>query len=126
MKQSSPRASYDHLRNFLLENKFQREQVDKNPFNKKTEHGILIVQIYIDDIIFSATNKSLCKDFSEMMQNEFKMSMMRELGYFIGIQIKRITTTELKVILKIASLSLVHLNLLFLGNHVVTVYLLPS
>lgn len=60
-------AWYDRLSNLLLENKFQIRQVDKNLFIKKNEHDILLVQIYVDDIIFSDTNKSLCKEFSKMM-----------------------------------------------------------
>jgi hypothetical protein len=49
----------------------------------------LIVQIYVDDIIFGATNESLCKDFAKYRQEEFKMSMMEKLNFFIGLQIKQ-------------------------------------
>lgn len=63
----APKVWYDQLSKFLLENKFQRGQVDKTFSIKKTEHDILLVQIYVDDIIFSATKKSLCKDFSKIM-----------------------------------------------------------
>lgn len=78
---------YDRLGKFLLENMFQPGQVDKTPFIKKTEHGILLVQIHIDDIIFGATNGSLCNEFFEIMQNEFEMSMMVELKYLLGLKI---------------------------------------
>ncbi len=50
---------------------------------------MLIVQIYVDDIIFGATNHSLCKKFSNMMQSEFEMSMMGVLKFFLGLQIKQ-------------------------------------
>jgi len=50
----------------------------------------LFVQIYVDHIIFDAINKSLCKKFTKCMQDEFKMSMMRELNFFLGLQIKQI------------------------------------
>ena len=50
---------------------------------------ILVVQIYVDDIIFGSTNASLCKDFSKLMHDEFEMSMMRELKFFLGIQINQ-------------------------------------
>ena len=53
------------------------------------KHDFLIVQIYVDDIIFSATNQNLCKKFSKLIQGEFKMSMMGELKYFLGLQIKQ-------------------------------------
>jgi hypothetical protein len=49
----------------------------------------LIVQIYVDDIIFGATNESLFKDFAKYRQEEFKMSMMEKLNFFIGLQIKQ-------------------------------------
>ena len=48
-----------------------------------------MVQIYVDDIIFGSTNESLCKEFSIDMQSEFEMSMMGELNYFLGLQIKQ-------------------------------------
>lgn len=69
----------EHLSNFLLENNFQTGKVNTTIFIKKIEHGILLVQIYVDDIIFGVINKLLCKEFSDMMQNEFKMSMMGEM-----------------------------------------------
>jgi len=52
-------------------------------------HDILLVQIYVDDIIFGATNDSLCKEFSNDMQSVFEMSMMGELNFFLGLQIKQ-------------------------------------
>ena len=57
-------------------------------FTKHVDSDILIVQIYIDDIIFRSTNKNLCKEFESYMKNEFEMSMMKELNYFLGLQIK--------------------------------------
>ena len=47
------------------------------------------MQIYVDDIIFGSTNASLCKEFSKLMQDEFEMSMMEELKFFLGIQINQ-------------------------------------
>ena len=52
-------------------------------------NDILIVQIYVDDIIFGATNESFCQDFSNIMQGEFEMSMMEELTFFLGLQVKQ-------------------------------------
>ena len=52
-------------------------------------HDILLVQIYADNIIFGATNDSLCKEFYNDMQIEFEMSMMSELNLFLGLQIKQ-------------------------------------
>ena len=50
---------------------------------------ILVVQIYVDDIIFGVTNESLCKKFADLMSAEFEMSMMGELNFFLGLQIKQ-------------------------------------
>lgn len=50
---------------------------------------MLIVQVYVDDIIFGATSNDLCKEFAELMSSEFKMSMMGELTFFLGLQIKQ-------------------------------------
>ena len=58
-------------------------------FLKKDKDDLLLVQIYVDDIIFGATNENMCKEFSECMQGEFEISMMGELNYFLGLQIKQ-------------------------------------
>ena len=50
---------------------------------------MLVIQIYVDDIIFGATNEKLCEEFSKTMQGEFEMSMMGELTFFLGLQIKQ-------------------------------------
>ncbi|KAL2327521.1 hypothetical protein Fmac_020948 [Flemingia macrophylla] len=86
MKQA-PRAWYDKLSSFLIENDFARGKVDCTLFRKKFKSDFIIVQIYVDDIIFGATNEVLCQEFSSMMQEEFEMSMMGELKFFLGLQI---------------------------------------
>ena len=53
------------------------------------EKDILVVQIYVDDIIFGSTNASLCKEFSKLMQDEFEISIMGELKFFLDIQINQ-------------------------------------
>ena len=78
------------MSSFLLENKFQRGKVDNTIFIYKTKDDILLVQIYVDDIIFGATNVSLCRKFSNLMKKEFEMSMMGELKFFLGLQIKQV------------------------------------
>ena len=74
----APRSWYKRLSNFLLEQKFERGKVVTTFFIKKTKKDILLVQIYVDDIIFGATNDALCKEFAKIMQGEFEMSMMGE------------------------------------------------
>ena len=85
----APRAWYDRLSNFLIKNDFKRGQVDTTLFRRTLGKDILVVQIYVDDIIFGSTNASLCKEFSKLMQDEFEMSMMGELKFFLGIQINQ-------------------------------------
>nr|GEX24882.1 hypothetical protein [Tanacetum cinerariifolium] len=50
---------------------------------------IPLVQIYVDDIIFGATNKNLCKSFEKLMKDKFQMSSMGELTFFLGLQVKQ-------------------------------------
>ncbi|KAH9679831.1 hypothetical protein KPL71_026290 [Citrus sinensis] len=85
----APRAWYDRLKNFLLENDFSMGKADTTLFVKHKNQDILIVQIYVDDIIFGSTNELLCEEFSSCMSKEFEMSMMGELKYFLGLQIKQ-------------------------------------
>ena len=63
--------------------------VDKTLFIKKSNYEIILVQIYVDDIIFGATEDSLCEEFVLAMQGEFEMSMMGELSFFLGLQVKQ-------------------------------------
>ncbi|XP_016185716.2 uncharacterized protein LOC107627395 [Arachis ipaensis] len=67
----------------------ERGKVDTTLFIMIENKNILLVQVYIDDIIFGSTNESLCKFFSNLMQSEFEMSMMGELNFFLGLQIKQ-------------------------------------
>ncbi|GJU24150.1 retrovirus-related pol polyprotein from transposon TNT 1-94 [Tanacetum coccineum] len=64
--------------------------VDNTLFTKKRKSHIIIVQIYVDDIIFGSTCQDLCNDFSKIMHDEFEMSMMGELNFFLGLQIKQL------------------------------------
>ncbi len=85
----APRAWYERLSKFLLKKGFKMGKIDTTLFIKTKENDMLLVQIYVDDIIFGSTNDSLCKEFSLYMQSEFEMSMMGELKYFLGLQIKQ-------------------------------------
>ena len=78
------RAWYERLSKFLLENNFIRGKVDITLFVINVKNDILLVQIYVDDIIFGSTNEILCKEFSNLMKGEFEMSMMGELAFFLG------------------------------------------
>ena len=65
----APRAWYERLSNFLLENGFKRGKVDNTLFLKSKGEHLLLVQVYIDDIIFGATHNDLCNEFSKMMRS---------------------------------------------------------
>nr|GEY15491.1 ribonuclease H-like domain-containing protein [Tanacetum cinerariifolium] len=84
----APRGWYETLANYLLENGFQRGKIDQTLFIKKQKGDILLVQVYVDDIIFGSTNKELCKAFEKLMK-EFQMSSMGELTFFLGLQLKK-------------------------------------
>ena len=85
----APRAWYDTLSDFLLKHGFTRGTIDKTLFYKKHGEDMILVQIYVDDIIFGSTNEKLCQRFSRLMQSEYEMSMMGELSYFLGLQVSQ-------------------------------------
>ncbi|GKC60668.1 retrovirus-related pol polyprotein from transposon TNT 1-94 [Tanacetum coccineum] len=85
----APRAWYDGLSNFLVSKGFSKGSIDPTLFITKHGEDILLVQIYVDGIIFGSTNPKLSKRFEKLMHNKFDMSMMRELKFFLGIQINQ-------------------------------------
>ncbi|GJT50334.1 hypothetical protein Tco_0976491 [Tanacetum coccineum] len=82
----APRAWYDTLATYLLSNGFQRGQIDQTLFIKSQKGHILLVQIYVDDIIFGSTKKELCDEFEKLIKDKFQMSSMGELTFFLGLQ----------------------------------------
>ncbi|GJU64553.1 putative ribonuclease H-like domain-containing protein [Tanacetum coccineum] len=85
----APRAWYETLSTYLLDNGFYRGQINKTLFIKRVKGDILLVQVYVDDIIFGSTKKSLCLDFEQIMHKRFEMSSMGELTFFLGLQVKQ-------------------------------------
>nr|GEV48786.1 hypothetical protein [Tanacetum cinerariifolium] len=81
----APRAWYETLANYLLENGFQRGKIDQKLFIKRQKGNILLVQVYVDDIIFGFTNKDLCKAFEKLIKDKFQMSSIGELTFFLGL-----------------------------------------
>ena len=75
--------------NVLIDNGFLRGKVDNILFLKSKGEQLLTVQIYVNDIIFGVTNNNLCDKFSKLMRSEFEISMMGELNFFLGLQIKQ-------------------------------------
>ncbi|GJT53573.1 retrovirus-related pol polyprotein from transposon TNT 1-94 [Tanacetum coccineum] len=85
----APKAWYETLSTFLIQNKFVRGRIDNTFFIYRSKGDVLLVQVYVDDIIFGSTNYKLCKQFKKLMTKKFEMSMMGELSYFFGLQIKQ-------------------------------------
>ncbi|GJV36888.1 retrovirus-related pol polyprotein from transposon TNT 1-94 [Tanacetum coccineum] len=85
----APRACYDTLSRFLLDNKFSKGAVDPTLFTQKTGKHILLVQIYVDDIIFASTDPKACAIFSNEISSKFQMSMMRQMPFFLGLQVSQ-------------------------------------
>ncbi|GJS54500.1 retrovirus-related pol polyprotein from transposon TNT 1-94 [Tanacetum coccineum] len=83
----APRAWYDKLSSFLIEHGFTKGIVDLTLFIRRHEEDILLVQVYVDDIIFGLTNPDFSKRFSNLMKNNFEMLMMGELKFFLGLQV---------------------------------------
>nr|GEY96385.1 retrovirus-related Pol polyprotein from transposon TNT 1-94 [Tanacetum cinerariifolium] len=83
----APRAWYDELSPFLLSKGFSKGFIDPTLFITKHGKDILLVQIYVDGIIFGSMNPKLSKQFEKLMHSKFEMSMMEELKFFFGIQI---------------------------------------
>ncbi|GJY96842.1 retrovirus-related pol polyprotein from transposon TNT 1-94 [Tanacetum coccineum] len=82
----APRAWYDKLSRFLMSTGFSNGVVDPTLFTRKIGKHILLVQIYIDDIIFASTNPKSCETFAKEMSSTFKMSMMGQMSFFLGLQ----------------------------------------
>nr|GEY76828.1 hypothetical protein [Tanacetum cinerariifolium] len=84
-----PRAWYATLSIFLLKHAYRRGTIDKTLFLKKNKSDIILVQVYMDDIIFGSTKKAWCDEFEALMKGEFQMSAMGELTFFLGLQVQQ-------------------------------------
>ncbi|GKD72082.1 retrovirus-related pol polyprotein from transposon TNT 1-94 [Tanacetum coccineum] len=85
----APRAWYDLLSSFLLSQGFSKGTANPTLFISRKDKDILLIQIYVDDIIFASTTTKLCDKFSEIMCSKFKMSMMGKIYFFLGLQISQ-------------------------------------
>ena len=85
----APRAWYDLLSSFLISQEFLKGMVDPTLFIRRDSKDILLVQIYVDDIIFASTSTKLCDKFFEIICSKFKMSMMGKISFFLGLHISQ-------------------------------------
>ncbi|GKD52933.1 retrovirus-related pol polyprotein from transposon TNT 1-94, partial [Tanacetum coccineum] len=83
----TPHVWYDKLSSFLIEHGFTKGIIDPTLFIRRQGGDILLVQVYVDDIIFGSINPDFSKRFANLMKNNFKMSMMGELKFFLGLQV---------------------------------------
>ncbi|GJV92274.1 retrovirus-related pol polyprotein from transposon TNT 1-94 [Tanacetum coccineum] len=86
----APRAWYNTLSKFLLANNFFKGVVDPTLCTRKSGKHILLIQIYVDDIIFASTDHNACHIFSKEMSSKFQMSMMGQMSFFLGLQVSQI------------------------------------
>nr|GFB25226.1 copia protein [Tanacetum cinerariifolium] len=85
----APCAWYDMLSSFLFSQDFSKGSVDLTLFIHRNGNDLLLVQIYVDDIIFTASTRELCDLFANLICLKFKMSMMGKISFFIGLQISQ-------------------------------------
>ncbi|GJY04078.1 putative ribonuclease H-like domain-containing protein [Tanacetum coccineum] len=85
----APRAWYATLSTFLEKHGYKRGTIDKTLFIKRDKKDIMLVQVYVDDIIFGSTKKSWCDEFEALMKSIFQKSSMGELTFFLGLQVKQ-------------------------------------
>nr|GEY69762.1 hypothetical protein [Tanacetum cinerariifolium] len=82
-------AWYDELSTFLLQNHFFKGTIDPTLFIRHFQDDILVVQVYVDDIIFGSTHPRYIQLVSELMKSRFEMSMMGEMMFFLGLQVNQ-------------------------------------
>nr|GEY48297.1 hypothetical protein [Tanacetum cinerariifolium] len=85
----APRAWYDELSMLLLQNGSSKGTIDLTLFTRRFDEDILVVQVYVADIIFGSTNPRYTTRFSNLMKTRFEMSMMREMTFFLGLQVNQ-------------------------------------
>nr|GEX91316.1 uncharacterized mitochondrial protein AtMg00810-like [Tanacetum cinerariifolium] len=83
----APRAWYGTLSKYLLTNGFQRGTIDQTLFIRRQRGNFILVQVYVDDIIFGSSNPQLCREFEAPMHEKFQISAMVELNLFLGLQV---------------------------------------
>ncbi|GJS88508.1 retrovirus-related pol polyprotein from transposon TNT 1-94 [Tanacetum coccineum] len=83
----APRAGTMNIETFLISKGFTKGTIDPTLFKIKYGEDILLVQIYVDDIIFGSTNPKYSKRFEKLMHSRFEMSLMGEMKFFLGLQI---------------------------------------
>nr|GEU63975.1 uncharacterized mitochondrial protein AtMg00810-like [Tanacetum cinerariifolium] len=85
--ESLGRWTKDHLIAYVIED--PSRALDQTLFTRKVGNNLLLIQIYVDDIVFASTNNAMCNEFANLMNTKFKMSMMGQMSFFLGLQISQ-------------------------------------
>nr|GEY63619.1 retrovirus-related Pol polyprotein from transposon TNT 1-94 [Tanacetum cinerariifolium] len=85
----APRAWYDELSMFLLQNHFFKGTIDPMSFIRRFDNDILVVQVYVDDIIFGSTHPRYTQLFSDLIKSCFEISMTGDITFFLGLQVNQ-------------------------------------
>nr|GEU84061.1 hypothetical protein [Tanacetum cinerariifolium] len=88
----APRAWYVTLSIFLEKSGYRRGAIDKTLFIKQDKNDIMLVQVYVDDIIFGSTKKSWCDEFEELMKNSQDTYVAEILKKFDFLSVKTAST----------------------------------
>jgi hypothetical protein len=78
-----PRAWYSILDGYLQEKGFRKGNADNDLYIKLNQYSMLIIKFYVDDIIFGSDDDMMSQKFVKDMQNEFKMSLLGDLYFFL-------------------------------------------
>jgi hypothetical protein len=84
----TPRAWYSRLDKYLQQVGFRKGSADNKLYIKVSQGNILLIEVYVDDIIFGSDDDKLSHKFAKYMQKEFEMSLLGELSFFLGLQIR--------------------------------------
>jgi hypothetical protein len=85
----APRAWYSKLDKYLQQTGFRKGSADNILYIKVSQGNILLIEVYVDDIIFGSDDDRLSQKFAKDLQNEFEMSLLGELSFFLGLQIRQ-------------------------------------
>jgi hypothetical protein len=85
--QTGPQSMVFQTGQILTTTRVQKGNADNNLYIKVNQDSILLIEVYVDDIIFGSDDDRMSHKFAKDMQNEFKMSLLGELSFFLGLQI---------------------------------------
>ena len=86
----APRAWYSRLDRYLQQQGFRKGNLDNNLYIKVNQNNLLLFEVYVDDIIFGSNDDRMSQKFAKDMKNEFEMSLLGELYFFLGLHISTI------------------------------------